>query len=285
MTNSINKSSQHKSSALIRVCNVCENVNAINLDASSKNEQDMQEAHHTVKLVTREEAKESWKIAGQCDHTTLIKSLRSQLAEKNSNTTNNIIFFLKGEFSQWYGGYKNHNDIGGFICDAYELAKYTDNVTQYIRNFAKIEENYELRFNCCEQAMMFIKAIHFSDFETAKKIMQTENPREQKNLGRQVKDFVAEKWDRIKLKVVITINEYKFSQNPTLKKMLIDSYPLILAEANPVDPVWGIGLAENDEAASDIKLWKGENLLGVALMSVRDKLVVSNYCGISLRFI
>jgi len=64
-------------SALIRVCDVCGKVNAIDLDA----ERDMQEIDHTVKLVTREEAMEAWKDAGRCDHKELIESLRAQLAQ------------------------------------------------------------------------------------------------------------------------------------------------------------------------------------------------------------
>jgi len=43
-------------------------------------------------------------------------------------------------------------------------------------------------------------------------------------------------------------------------------------EASPVDRVWGIGLAADDEAASDPERWRGPNLLGFALMAARDRL-------------
>ena len=43
-------------------------------------------------------------------------------------------------------------------------------------------------------------------------------------------------------------------------------------EASPVDPVWGIGLSQDDTEATNPHLWKGDNLLGFALMEVRDRL-------------
>jgi ribA/ribD-fused uncharacterized protein len=52
-----------------------------------------------------------------------------------------------------------------------------------------------------------------------------------------------------------------------LKHQLIDTKDSILVEASPYDKIWGIGLDEKD---AKIKIWKGENLLGNALMDIRD---------------
>ena len=46
----------------------------------------------------------------------------------------------------------------------------------------------------------------------------------------------------------------------------------VLVEASPLDRVWGIGLAVDDEAAASPARWRGRNLLGFALMEVRDRL-------------
>ncbi|TGP15610.1 DUF1768 domain-containing protein, partial [Mesorhizobium sp. M1D.F.Ca.ET.234.01.1.1] len=46
----------------------------------------------------------------------------------------------------------------------------------------------------------------------------------------------------------------------------------VLVEASPVDRIWGIGLAADDEKAANPLLWRGENLLGFALMQARDRL-------------
>lgn len=43
-------------------------------------------------------------------------------------------------------------------------------------------------------------------------------------------------------------------------------------EASPVDAVWGIGLAADDARARDPRSWRGQNLLGFALMEARAQL-------------
>jgi ribA/ribD-fused uncharacterized protein len=46
----------------------------------------------------------------------------------------------------------------------------------------------------------------------------------------------------------------------------------VLVEASPLDRVWGIGLAADHEAAASPSRWRGRNLLGFALMEVRERL-------------
>ena len=46
----------------------------------------------------------------------------------------------------------------------------------------------------------------------------------------------------------------------------------ILVEASPVDKIWGIGLAADNPDAQNPLKWKGQNMLGFALMEVRDEL-------------
>lgn len=50
----------------------------------------------------------------------------------------------------------------------------------------------------------------------------------------------------------------------------------MLTEASPYDRIWGIRLAADDPLAMDPKKWKGENLLGFALMETRDHLRKTN---------
>jgi len=47
---------------------------------------------------------------------------------------------------------------------------------------------------------------------------------------------------------------------------------MVLVEASPVDTIWGIGLAADDQRARDPSDWPGLNLLGFALMRVRQAL-------------
>ena len=121
-----------------------------------------------------------------------------------------------------------------------------------------------------EQYMMSEKAKLFKDYETYIKIMKAKDPREYKSLGRKVKGFDALIWDKNKYDIVLKGNIAKFSQNSELKKYLLSTGNSILAEASSYDRIWGIGMDEREASKLNISYWKGENLLGLALMEARD---------------
>ena len=125
-------------------------------------------------------------------------------------------------------------------------------------------------YNCAEQYMMSEKAKFFNDQQTYQLIMKESSPKIIKQLGRSVKNYNFEEWQKNKVKIVVQGNLLKFSQNEELKKFLIDTGDKILVEASPYDRIWGIGLDENNQDAKNIYKWKGENLLGFSLMEVRD---------------
>ena len=64
----------------------------------------------------------------------------------------------------------------------------------------------------------------------------------------------------------------KFSQNNELKEKLISTGNSVLAECAVKDRIWGIGLSMTDPDRHDMSKWKGQNLLGYALMLVRERL-------------
>lgn len=130
-------------------------------------------------------------------------------------------------------------------------------------------------FSSAEQAMMHAKAKLFDDEATAKLILSTDNPRTIKALGRQVKNFNDEEWNKVKLNVVTIINRMKFEQNQDLLDKMILDKDLILVEASPEDKIWGIGLHASDDRVLDESLWQGQNLLGIAIMNARDSILSS----------
>lgn len=65
----------------------------------------------------------------------------------------------------------------------------------------------------------------------------------------------------------------QFGQNSKMRQKLFRTIGTTLAEASPMDAIWGIGLAEEDPAARDKSQWPGTNWLGIALMEVRDELM------------
>ncbi|MGN6647680.1 MAG: NADAR family protein [Cytophaga sp.] len=128
----------------------------------------------------------------------------------------------------------------------------------------------KIRFNSTEQYMMYSKAMLFNNSSIAEKILSTDDPRQQKELGRQVQGFDPVKWDARALEIVYKGNFAKFSQNENLKKFLLDTGNKSLVEASPHDIIWGIGLSETDENRFDRTKWKGTNWLGEALVCVRE---------------
>ena len=129
-----------------------------------------------------------------------------------------------------------------------------------------------INYNCCEQYMMYKKATLFNDKEIAIKILEEKDPSNQQKLGRQIKGFIPEKWDKNKIGIVWYGNYLKFTQHDDLRKRLLATEDKIMAEASPYDLIWGIGFRANDDLALNQRNWKGQNLLGKVLMSVRDAL-------------
>jgi len=129
-----------------------------------------------------------------------------------------------------------------------------------------------LTYKTAEHYMMAGKAKLFGDDDILQKILGKDSPKDVKDLGRQIRNFDAGIWDAAKFGIVKHGNLLKFSQNKELKDFLLKTGNKILVEASPVDRVWGIGFAEDHQYASDPENWRGENLLGFALMEVRDEL-------------
>ena len=126
------------------------------------------------------------------------------------------------------------------------------------------------RYPTAEHFMMAEKDLLFGDQATRAQVLQAPNPGAAKALGRQVCGFDEAAWLEHRFSIVVRANEAKFAQNSDLGQFLQQTGTRILVEASPVDRVWGIGLAQDDEKANNPNLWQGLNLLGFALMQVRD---------------
>ena len=129
-----------------------------------------------------------------------------------------------------------------------------------------------ITYRTAEHWMMAKKAELFGDRDIAQKIVATVDPKDVKQLGRMIKGFDNALWDKQKYEIVVEGNYHKFAQHYKLKTFLLGTASRIIVEASPVDAIWGIGMAEEDENIKDPTRWEGQNLLGYALMDVRDKL-------------
>ncbi|EBF5847858.1 NADAR family protein [Listeria monocytogenes] len=129
-----------------------------------------------------------------------------------------------------------------------------------------------VEYNCAEQFMMAEKAKLFNDMEMREKILAAKHPKQAKDFGRLISGFQEDIWFKNRFNIVMRANQAKFSQNEELKKFLMQTKNRILVEASPVDKIWGIGMAADNKNVENPLYWKGLNLLGFALMAVRDEL-------------
>ncbi|MNG45803.1 Swarming motility protein YbiA [compost metagenome] len=128
------------------------------------------------------------------------------------------------------------------------------------------------RFENSEAALMYAKADFFKDEHICASVMVDQDPYSVKKLGRLVKPYDDKAWSLARYDLMVDILKAKFEQNPTMARKLLATGDRILVEASPSDKIWGIGLAPDDPNAQIPARWLGQNLLGKALMEVREYL-------------
>jgi ribA/ribD-fused uncharacterized protein len=142
-------------------------------------------------------------------------------------------------------------------------------LSQWYRCAFQIENT---TYQTAEHWMMAEKARLFGDSATLEKILVAETPNAAKALGREVANFDVGKWVAGRFDIVVAGNLAKFSQSEALRDFLLGIDADIIVEASPFDRIWGIGLGKDSPDAQIPKNWRGENLLGFALMAVRQQL-------------
>lgn len=128
------------------------------------------------------------------------------------------------------------------------------------------------RYATAEHWMMAGKARLFGDESALAKVLANDDPGAAKAAGRGVRGFDDSHWLAHRFGLVVEGNLAKFSQHADLRRFLLSTGDQVLVEASPVDAIWGIGLAAADPRATDPAQWTGLNLLGFALMVVRERL-------------
>ena len=130
----------------------------------------------------------------------------------------------------------------------------------------------DVGYRTAEHFMMAEKARLFGDEATRERVLAAATPAQAKKLGRLVSGFNEERWVATRFDIVVQANLAKFSQNEALREFLMNTGDHVIVEASPVDKIWGIGLAADSPHAQAPSKWEGLNLLGFALMEVRDAL-------------
>lgn len=153
--------------------------------------------------------------------------------------------------------FHNPNEENGYLSNWYLSKFIVDDIT----------------YSSMEQYMMYQKAICFNDIEISEKILSIDDVSKIKRLGREISNYDENYWNGVRQIIVYEGLIAKFSQNKDLKNKLIETKDCFLAECAVKDKIWGIGLSMSDPNRFNKDLWNGKNLLGYALMKVRDKLL------------
>ena len=125
---------------------------------------------------------------------------------------------------------------------------------------------------CVEQFLTAQKARIFEDHETLKAILSSETSEQLHTLGRSIKNFDKKVWNSVSYSILTNGNYQKFIQNHELMRFLLSSEEKIIAQASMNDKIWGIGLDEKHESATNPCLWTGKNFLGFSLIEIRSEL-------------
>lgn len=133
-------------------------------------------------------------------------------------------------------------------------------------------ELHNILFQNAEMYMMWFKDQIFSGGKLEDKILNAKHPSICKSLGKTVENFDKRIWETVAKQGVFRGNMAKFTQNPNLYNILMETYGKTLVEASPQDTIWGIGLSANDPRALQRSTWLGTNWLGEVLTEVRTSL-------------
>ena len=117
------------------------------------------------------------------------------------------------------------------------------------------------------------KALTFNQVSLAQKIYEAESPYECKKLSKDISNFQYPKWKEVAPAIVERAITAKVNQSELFKEALVSTGLKKIGEATR-DTMWGTGYTLNDEKMNKLetKNWSKDNLMGVLLESVRDKI-------------
>ena len=127
-----------------------------------------------------------------------------------------------------------------------------------------------VHYSSAEQYIMYQKCVLFGDTASAKAVLATNDTEAQQTIGRHAKGYIGAVWAGRRQLVAVRGLLAKFSQNEDLKKKLLDTGEAWLVECAYSDTIWACGIRLNEDERFDVSKWRGQNILGFALMEVRS---------------
>lgn len=114
----------------------------------------------------------------------------------------------------------------------------------------------------------FYQAMKFKDFNIQERVRNSGGPGACAKMGRDRSLPMRDDWDKIKDDVMRHAVLTKFLQHTDLRDALLATGDEHIIEDSPYDSYWGCG-----------KDGKGQNMLGITLMWVRDLLPLTHYAS------
>ena len=130
-------------------------------------------------------------------------------------------------------------------------------------------------YNSAQQAISAEIAKSFNDQDSLQRIMIAESPDE---INYKLTDVPGDsevnetKWNDITKQLLYDVNIAKFNQYPELAGRLLETKNATLGAYIPDDNLIGIGISLDNLQSQNPINWTGQNLLGKALMDIRQKL-------------
>lgn len=187
------------------------------------------------------------------------KANNNELSENFKTKCNEFKNMMDIEINEFKNKYSNEINIKKYPDeirfyntndDYYELTPYYNISNDII--FAGI------KFSSSEQLVCFAKAIYSKDLIAAFKILIVSKSYYAHNYAKNISPCLE--WDSIYYPIIYISNNYKF-KDETLKNKLMETKNKYLIFESKTDNKLGIGKDE-----------KGENVLGIILMMIRDDL-------------
>ena len=143
----------------------------------------------------------------------------------------------------------------------------------YLSNWYRAEFDLDgIHFTSTEQYIMYRKCTLLGDQASAKAVLATDDPEKQQAIGQKAQGYIGNLWAGSRQMIAAKGLMAKFSQNDDLKQQLLSTGDSWLVECAGSDKVWACGIRLKDDSRRDIANWTGTNILGFALMQVREML-------------
>lgn len=209
---------------------------------------------------------ESYAIDFVEDYSLLKLFLRLDDLWKEENAKLNLLNMTLNDYKEYYyGGYKFDYT---FITGYKKTDKLNNNCLSLKYPCRFKEKNIE--FNSVLQYYMYKKAELFKDFKARDKILNEKDYHKIFYLGKRIKGFDKEKWNRTYYNLAKKGNYLKFSQNEDLKYYLVGTNSSFIINLDSHNPRWSVGLDINDKYIKNPSHWRGSNELGFMLMRIRE---------------